>query len=89
MPEKVRASPAGTPGCPQGRQAALDLLLPDPDEEEPPDDDPPDEPLLDDEEDEEDEEPESGELLADDPVEAPDSLFAPTAPVEDERLSFR
>jgi hypothetical protein len=93
MPEKVRASPAGTPGCPQGRQAALDLLLPDPDEDEPPDEDPPEEPLPDDKDDEDDEEPESeedeDELPADDPVEAPESLLAATAPAEEERLSVR
>jgi hypothetical protein len=86
MPENVRASPAGTPGCPQGRQAALDLLLPDPDEDEPPDEDPPE--LLD----EEDEEPESedeDELPSDDPAEAPDSLLAATVLVEEERLSVR
>jgi hypothetical protein len=101
MPEKVRASPAGTPGYPQRRQAALDLLLPDPDEEppdeDPPDEDPPDEDPPDEDppeellpDDEEDEEPESDdELPADDPVEAPDSLLAGTVLVEEERLSFR
>jgi hypothetical protein len=88
MPEKVRASPAGTPGCPQGRQAALDLL-PDPDEEEPPDEDPPEEPLPDDEEDEEPESEDEDELPADDPVEAPDSLLAATVLAEEERLSVR
>jgi hypothetical protein len=91
MPEKVRASPAGTPGCPQGRQAALDLLLPDPDEEEPPDEDPPDEPLPDDEEDEEpeSEDEDEDELPADDPAEVPDSLLVATVPAEEERLSVR
>jgi hypothetical protein len=95
MPEKVRASPAGTTGYPQGRQAALDLLLPDPDEEEPPDDDPlpdddpPEDPLPDDEEDEEPESEDEDELPADDPAEAPDSLLAATVPAEEERLSVR
>jgi hypothetical protein len=89
MPEKVRASPGGTPGYPQGRQAALDLLLSDPDEEAPPDEDPPEEPLPDDEEDVEPESEDEDELPADDPVEVPDSLLAGTVLVEEERLSFR
>jgi hypothetical protein len=85
MPEKVRASPAGTPGYPQDRQAALGLLLPDPDDAEPPDEDPP-------EDDEEDEEPESedeDEVPADDPADVPDSVLAAAVLVEDERLSVR
>jgi hypothetical protein len=85
MPEKVRVSPAGTPGCPQGRQAALGLLLPDPDEAEPPDEDPPE--LLDDEEDEP--ESEDDELPADDAVDVPESLLAAAVLVEEERLSVR
>jgi hypothetical protein len=87
MPEKVRASPAGTPGCPQGRQAALGLLLPDPDDAEPPDEDPPE--LLDDEEDEEPESEDEDELPADDPVDVPDSLLAAAVLGEEERLSVR
>jgi hypothetical protein len=87
MPEKVRASPAGTPGCPQGRQAALDLLLPDPDEDEPPDEEPPD--LLDDEDEDEPESEDEEELASDDPVEALDSLLAATVLVEEARLSVR
>jgi hypothetical protein len=86
MPEKVRALPAGTPGYPQGRQAALGLLLPDPDDAEPPDEDPP---LLDDEEDEEPESEDEDELPADDPADAPDSLLVAAVLVEDERLSVR
>jgi hypothetical protein len=87
MPEKVRASPAGTPGYPQGRQAALGLLLPDPDDAEPPDEDPPE--LLDDEEDEEPESEDEDELPADAPAEVPVSLLAAAVLVEDERLSVR
>jgi hypothetical protein len=87
MPEKVRASPAGTPGYPQGRQAALGLLLPDPDDAEPPDEDPPE--LLDDEDDEEPESEDEDELPADDPADVPDSLLAAAVLVEDERLSVR
>jgi hypothetical protein len=87
MPEKVRASPAGTPGYPQGRQAALGLLLPDPDDAEPPDEDPPE--LLDDEEDEEPESEDEDELPADAPADVPASLLAAAVLVEDERLSVR
>jgi hypothetical protein len=92
MPEKVRASPAGTPGCPQGRQAALGLLLPDPDDAEPPDAEPPEEgppELLDDEEDEEPESEDEDEVPADAPADVPDSLLAAVVLVEDERLSVR
>ena len=92
MPEKVRASPAGTPGFPQGRQAALGLLLPEPDDAEPPDEEPPDEgppELLGDEEDEEPESEDEDEVPADDPAEVPDSLLAAVVLVEDERLSVR
>jgi hypothetical protein len=87
MPEKVRASPAGTPGCPQVRQAALGLLLPDPDDAEPPDEGPPE--LLDDEEDEEPESEDEDEVPADDPADVPDSLLAAVVLVADERLSVR
>ena len=87
MPEKVRASSAGTTGYPQGRQAALGLLLPDPDDAEPPDEDPPE--LLDDEDDEEPESEDEDELPADDPADVPDSLLAAAVLVEDERLSVR
>jgi hypothetical protein len=87
MPEKVRVSPAGTPGYPQGRQAALGLLLPDPDDADPPDEDPPE--LLDDEEDEEPESEDEDELPADAPADVPASLLAAAVLVEDERLSVR